>query len=177
MNDLTETERHLNFIDPFALDFTFQTYDDNADRKDNRFSQIFHGSLDEHVDQLIQLNNQGAAISVVVNRTNLKGRSKKDIEEVRAFWIDDDNNSNIALPIPPSFVIESSPNKFHKYFLVHGIKLEEFSPIQRRLITDYGSDPNAGDISRCLRLAGFAHQKVNSKKGLTGEPFLVRIVQ
>ena len=177
MIDIKEAEKHLNLLDPLAIDFTFQTYDDNADRNDKYLSHILHGCLDEHADQLAEFNKRGAAVSVVANTTDLKGRRKENIVEVRAFWIEDDHNSNIALPIPPSFVVESSPNKFHKYFLVHGFSVDELAPIQRRLIDDYGSDPNAGDISRVLRLAGFAHQKVNTKKGLTGKAFTVRIVQ
>jgi hypothetical protein len=53
--------------------------------------------------------------------------------------------------------------------------VEEFRLVQARLVVDYGSDKNAQDPARVLRLPGFYHQKVDSEKGLTGEPFMVRI--
>jgi hypothetical protein len=52
--------------------------------------------------------------------------------------------------------------------------LDEFDAAQRQLSEQCGGDKSANDISRVLRLPGFFHQKVSQKKGLTGQPHLVR---
>ncbi|MCS5565424.1 MAG: phage/plasmid primase, P4 family, partial [Methylococcales bacterium] len=46
---------------------------------------------------------------------------------------------------------------------------EQHQSVMDRMVADYGSDPNAKDLCRVLRLPGFYHQK--------GTPHLVRIVQ
>jgi hypothetical protein len=71
------------------------------------------------------------------------------------------------MPIEPNIVVETSPGKAHYYFLCEGIAKSEFTGIETRLIDDYGSDPNAKDLARVLRLPGFYH---NKKK-----PHLVKI--
>ena len=80
------------------------------------------------------------------------------------------------LSCTPHIVVESSTDKFHRYILTDSINLDEFRAVEEALIRDYGSDPNAKDISRMLRLPGFYHQKVNSEKGQTGVPFKVKLV-
>ena len=87
-----------------------------------------------------------------------------------------DNGNEPPLPVTPHLEVETSPEKFHRYLFTHSTNLDEFASVQERLVRDYGSDPSAKDLSRVLRLPGFYHQKVNAKKGLTGDPFMVRIV-
>lgn len=82
--DRTETERFLKLLDPDVTEFSYQTYDDNKERKDPRLARILHGTLDEHWDTLVDLNNRGAGIAVTPNKTNLKGRTAKDITSTRA---------------------------------------------------------------------------------------------
>jgi hypothetical protein len=73
-------------------------------------------------------------------------------------------------------IVESSPGKYHRYILVDGAPLDEFEPVQQRLVDDFGSDPNAKDRSRVLRLPGFFHRKVSAKKHLIGQAHLVRVI-
>ena len=63
------------------------------------------------------------------------------------------------LPIEPHITVESSPGKYHRYILVEDAPLDEVEAVQQRLVDDFGSDPNAKDISRVLRLPGFDHMK------------------
>ena len=74
-------------------------------------------------------------------------------------------------------VVESSPGKYHRYILTESANLDQFEPVQQRLVDDFGSDRNAKDRSRVLRLPGFYHQKVNARKGLVGTPHMVRVIR
>ena len=166
----------LHRLDPDATAFTFQTFDDDQDRKDPNLAGILHGSLAEHWTTLVELNKKGAGVFFTVNETNFKGRKGDDIVRIRALWHEDDEGNEPDFPIDPHIVVESSPNKFHRYFLTDLDQLDEFKAVQARLVQEYGSDPNASDISRVLRLPGFYHQKVSEKKSLDGTPHLVQII-
>jgi len=174
-DNLDQTIQFLNKLAPDRAIFTFQTFDDNADRKDPNLVRIFHGSLDERYEQLKNLNQRGAGVFVTINPTDGKGRRKENITGVRAVWIEDDDGQ-LQLPLKAHIKVESSPGKYHYYFLLDGASKQDFREIQDELVKNWGSDPNAKDITRVLRLPGFNHQKVNSKKGLVGTPFMVQIV-
>ena len=57
--DPTLAQRFLDLLEPGGV-FTFQTFDDNKDRKDRRLAKILHGTLGSHVAELVRLNEQGA---------------------------------------------------------------------------------------------------------------------
>jgi hypothetical protein len=52
-----------------------------------------------------------------------------------------------------------------------GQDFDKFRAVMETMIEDFGSDPNAKDVSRVLRLAGFPHQKDPAN------PHTVRIVE
>ena len=165
----------LNFLDADREIWTFQTFDDNADRKDKSLTRVLNGSLEQHGDTLIRANQQGAGIYVTVNETDGVGRKQENIKRINAVWIEDDHGDS-RLPLEPHITVESSPGKYHHYFLLCDATSKDFRRLQDKLVASWGSDPNAKDICRVLRLPGFYHQKVNSRKGLTGERTMVRIV-
>jgi hypothetical protein len=173
--DRDEAERFLNALDPTAMAFTFQTFDDNADRKDRALAQILHGALDRHWGALCRLNAAGAGIFVTINETDGGGRSAANIMRVRALFVDLD-----GAPLPerfhaePHIVVESSPDRYHVYWRVQDCPLEQFGALQRRLAASYGGDPKVHDLPRVLRLPGFIHHKV--KKGERSPPFRSRLV-
>jgi len=174
--DFAQAKKFLKSLDPGSDLHTFQTFDDNADCKKTSLARTLNGTFEEHQDALVQLNNQGAGVFITVQRTDGTGRKKKNIVVIRSFFVEDDSGTGgIALPIEPQITVESSPGKYHRYLLCRDVPLDEFESIQQRLVDDFGSDPCAKDRARVLRLPGFYHQKVNVKKGLTGEPFMVRI--
>lgn len=107
---------------------------------------------------------------VTVNETDGKGRKLANIIRIRAIWHEEDTPCGKDFPLEPHLIIESSPGKFHRYWLVGDLSQTNFSGIMERMIRDYGSDPNVKDTSRVLRLPGFYHQKD------PGQPFIVRIV-
>ena len=178
--NITDAETFLDHLDYVTTKFTFQTFDDNQDRRDPSLTRVLHGSLWVHWDELGRLNRRGAGIFICVNTTDLKGRANTNITKVRAIWQEDDSGDAPELPIRPHIVVESSPGKYHRYFRIRAEKCPsptEFRTVQKRLAKDYGSDPNAIDIARVLRVPGFFHQKINKKKGQMGKPFMVRLVE
>lgn len=194
--DSKTANRFLELIDPFGQ-FTFQTFDDNKQRKDayiakmkakgiknpdDPFAKIYHGSLNDRFDILCRKNAQGAGVFVTVNETDLKGRSEKNITRVRAIYceIDRPNSDAFQLGLAASIndklpmIVESSKGKFHLYWVIGEgvIALDEFQQLQQafiRKMLDYGVDTQVHDLPRVMRIAGFFHCK--------GEPFQTRIVE
>ena len=96
---------------------------------------------------------------------------------VRAVWVDTDGADQAPIKAAyPDLIVESSPGNFHDYWLVEGCPLDEFRWAQKTLSEVWGTDAGVKDLSRVMRLPGFPHQKVDSKKGLTGNKFMVRMV-
>lgn len=174
--DHSEAQRHLALLDPNALSFTFQTFDDDQDRTDSSLAQIIHGPLDQHWQTLVTLNRRGAGVYITINETDGRGRRKENITRIRAIWQECDRGDEPPLPCDAHIEVESSKGKYHRYVLTDSNAINEFEAVQQRLVDDFGSDSNAKDRSRMLRLAGFFHQKRNKRKGLNGQPFMVRIV-
>ncbi len=169
--DLELAERFLKILDPSAEGFTFQTFTDRKNKpRPDPLARVLIGSLDEHAETLAALNRQGAGVYVTVNETDGTGRLKENVIRIRALWQEADRGGEPELPVEPHMVVESSPGKCHRYVLVKDAPLDEFDAVQLRLVDDYGSDPNAKDRSRVLRLPGFYHQKDPS------HPHLVQMV-
>ena len=166
--NLDEATRFLETLDPNAFSFTFQTFDDVKTRKDKQLTFLVHNRLDQISDSLIKLNNLKAGIFVTVNETDGKGRKRENIRRVRAIWGEFDNGPPPSIPLDPSIIVETSPKKYHYYWLVDGLSFEQHKLIMEQLIEGFGSDPNAKDISRVLRLPGFFHHKE--------KPFCSRII-
>jgi hypothetical protein len=83
----TEAQRFLDLLD-LGGSFTFQTFDDDQDRKRGNLVKVLHGTLDTHFDTLVRYNQQGAGIFVCINQTNLTGRKENDVLKVRACFVD-----------------------------------------------------------------------------------------
>jgi Primase C terminal 2 (PriCT-2)/RepB DNA-primase from phage plasmid len=127
-------------------------------------------------NKILSLYARGAGVFFTVNRTDGTGRKRENIPSIRGAWRENDHGCTTELPLQPSLTVESSPGKFHEYILAsdHWPADEEGSAehraIEERIIESYGSDPNAKDLSRVLRVPGFLHRKDKDK------PHLVRIV-
>ena len=152
----------LQHLDNDCDQFTFQTFDDVKNRKDSSLTRMLIGSLDEHFNTLLDLNERGAGVFVTVNQTDSLGRRLKNITRVRAVFQEADN-PDVPLPeLEPHIEVQSSPGKFHRYWFIApetAPPIEEWRDVMRRMVADFGSDPNAQDPSRVLRLPGFYHQK------------------
>ena len=94
--DLDEAQRFLDTLDPAAERWTFQTFDDDIERRKARqardesdpFARVMHGSLSEAAPTLQRLQQQGAGVYVTVNETDFQGRRGDNIVRVRACFLD-----------------------------------------------------------------------------------------
>lgn len=162
---------------------TFQTFDDNADRKSASLARQFHGMYDDVADELHKLNAQGAGVYVTVNATDGRGRKRENITGVRTLFVDFDTADSerpkrlLQLPLPPTIIVESSQDKPHAYWMVDDLPTADFTDCQKRLIayfTHLGDAPDKSihDLPRVMRVDGFIHHKI--KNGVESAPFTTR---
>ena len=99
---------------------------------------------------------------VTINATTGGRRKAVDVERVRAVFADLDGaplDPVLACDLEPHIVVESSPGRFHAYWIVEGLPLDQFTPVQKAIAARFGSDPIVHDLPRVMRLPGFWHQK------------------
>jgi len=144
-------------IDPAAQNFTFQTFHDLG------LGGVVRCTSDR--SEVLRLYERGAGVYVTVNETDLTGRKSENIKRIRAVWQEDDDGYEGIFPIDPSLVVESSPRRFHRYWLIaddwtaDNQGRADFANVMERMVKSYGCDNNAKDISRVLRVPGFLHRK------------------
>jgi putative DNA primase/helicase len=166
--DLDEAAKFLELLGEGP--YTFQTFDDNAARKDRKLAKILHGELAQHVDRLCELNRRGAGIFVALNKTDGKGRKAENVTAVRANSLDLDGQPLDPVrgcKLRPHIIVESSPGRYHVYWLVTDEELNEFEDTQRGIAKRFEGDPAIDKLTHCARLPGFFHNKA--------EPFRTRI--
>ena len=56
---IDEARKFLTLLAPDEK-FTFQTFDDNQERKDPSITSVRHGTLDQNFDHLVQYSEKGA---------------------------------------------------------------------------------------------------------------------
>lgn len=154
--DITEARR---FITAFAGSdaVTFQTFDDSGKRQ---LASIRQGNLAQYEAYLEALNLKGAGIFVTINEHPGTGRSNAGITRIRAVFIDTDGAPlPTDLPLAPHIIVQSSSGRWHIYWLVSGVALDDFGVIQAVLAELYGTDPGITDLCRVMRLPGFYHRK------------------
>ncbi len=168
--DLAAASRFLDLMAEGEA-VTFQTFDDDKERKSNALAAVFHGDLEQHQKRLQAFNERGAGIFWTVNFTDGGGRKAENVTGIRCLFLDLDGaplQPVLAVGPEPHAVVESSPGKWHVYWQVTGCPLEKFKGAQLALAAKYNGDTSVHDLPRVLRLPGFAHRK--------GEPFVSRIV-
>jgi hypothetical protein len=176
--DLDEAQSFLNLLDPNG-EFTFQTFDDRKKVKGyDPLAKVFHGTLDEHADALISINRQGGGVFVMVNEGDGElhegektCRTARNVVRVRAVFVDLDDAPLEPVKesgLHPNIIVNSSPDKYHVYWMVSGVGLTEFTTLQKQLIAKFKGDPSVHDLPRVLRVPGFFHQKA--------EPFMVNVI-
>ena len=165
--NIAAAQRFLNLLDPAGI-FTFQTFDDDKVRKDLRHARVFHGTLDQHAGALVRLQQQGAGVFIMVNKgdgVTHEGyktcRTAKNVVKVRALFIDLDGAplQPVMDALKPDIVVESSPGRWHCYWLTNDCPLADFRLRQQQLAAKFDGDLQVIDLPRVLRLPGFFHQK------------------
>lgn len=131
-------------------------------------------------DWLKEQNEGGADIFLGMNPLHVCSfaRTKESIREIRQVYLDLDEDAAASLrairtdgntPIP-NFVLDTSPEKNQVIWRVDGLDREQAESLLRSLAAQFRGDVAATDISRVLRIPGFANRKYN-------EGFLVRAIQ
>ncbi len=170
--DIEQAEQFLALLDPDATEFTFLTFDDSKERGDNRLTRTLHGTFAEHRDDLMRLNHKGAGVFVSLNATDGTGRKSENITRVRAVSVDLDGAPIEPVrdfSVAPHIEVESSPGKFHAYWLVKGLRLDQFPDTQRSIAKRFDGDTAVAALTLPARLPGFFHNKA--------EPFQTRILR
>lgn len=169
--DLAQAKAFLNKLDPRATSWTFQTFDDNPDRRDQSLARVYHGTMDEHAVSLANMQSKGAGVYVTVNETDGKGRKAENVTRIRALFLDLDGAplEPVNAWEEPHIICETSPGRWHAYWLVKDCPLDRFRAIQQDLIATFGGDKCIHDLPRVMRLPGFYHLKA--------EPVMVRMME
>lgn len=178
--DRHQPERFLTLLDEEADEFTFVTFNDDQTRKDPGLTRQLIGTFEQHTAELARLNQAGAGVFVTVNATDGAGRKTENVTGVRAVFVDLDGAPLapvLACEPEPHLIVETSPRRYHAYWLVDDGVLDEFPAVQTALAARFGGDAAVKDLPRVMRLPGFYHQKLKPAQGRTGEPFMARIVQ
>lgn len=128
----------------------------------------FRGTLSQCWATLQDYNSRGYGIHVTINAMDGVGRKLPNVQFIRAQVVDLDNVMNshagyqraIATEPRPHMAVQSSPNKFHLYWLVDAYTGNEFfTEQQRKLKQLYDGDPGVIDAAHTLRVPGFNHLK------------------
>lgn len=162
--DIAEARRFLAILAPDG-NAVFQTFDDDENRKEAKLAWTTRA-----FDKLEGMNAKRAGIFIAVNEVSGDRRKAEFVTRPRALFADFDG---VELPdvwdIEPSILVNTSPAKFHAYWLCDDFPKEEFPDAQRAIAARYGTDPVICDLPRVMRLPGFWHQKADA--------YQVRIVE
>jgi putative DNA primase/helicase len=157
--DLDQARRFLTLIDPGADACTFQTFDDSP-LKRGTLARVTHGDLESEWRRLAAWQKSGAGVFVTVNQTDGRGRKAENIIRARAVVCDLDGaplDPVMRCPLRPHVVVESSPGRYHAYWIVNDLPLDQFSGVQKAIAARFGGDPSVHDLPRVMRLCGFWH--------------------
>lgn len=99
--DLNEAQRFLDFLEKGGL-FWFQTALEPKPDDGKAHPRVLQGTLDKVGDQLVKLNQGGSAVWVQINAGT--GRTNRDINRIRSYFVDQDHGStdlllNSAIPL------------------------------------------------------------------------------
>jgi hypothetical protein len=125
-------------------------------------------------------NQSGADVFIGMNplRAHSFARTKESVREIRHVYLDLDEDAPASLrairtsgdtPLP-NFVLDTSPEKNQVVWRVDGLDREQAESLLRSLAAQFRGDSAATDISRVLRIPGFANHKYRGA-------FVVRAVQ
>ena len=156
-----EAKCFLRMLDPQAETFTYQAIQ-KLDSGQSKAGPILHGPIDEHYVTLKRLNEAGYCVFVVINETDGKGRKAENITRVRAVFVDLDGaplQPVLDAEPPPHIVVNTSPDRYHAYWLVSDMPLEGFEKAQGALIKRFDGDSSVKDLPRLMRLPGFFNLK------------------
>jgi hypothetical protein len=163
IKDQSAFEEAQRFVSAIAGQgsLTFQTFDDSPAKRPG-LVKVLHGSLDLHWDRLRHLNDAGGGVFLMINQGDGRNRRAENVTAVRALFVDLDGaplEPVLRGPILPHLVTQTSPGRWHAYWLVEGVPLDGFSHLQAQLAKMFNADPCVKDLCRVMRIPGFDHCK------------------
>jgi len=165
-----DMEQARMFLARLGSGFSFQTFNDSRHQRAG-MARVLHGTLAQHGTALARSNSNGAGVFVMVNAGDGKARKTSNVQSVRAYFADLDGAPLApvqAFPLQPHIIVESSPGRWHAYWLTTGAPLDLFKPMQQAIARRFGADIKVCDLPRVMRVPGFFHNK--------SKPFLSRVV-
>jgi hypothetical protein len=127
---------------------------------------------------LLKMNTRDFNVYCSVNAIapGRHSRTRDAVKTVRHVFLEADHDGRRALArvaeradLPtPSYVLTSSPDRFHIFWRVTGFDTMRAEALQKRLARELGTDPAATPVSQTTRLAGFHNRKYDT-------PFLVTV--
>ncbi len=158
--DYKQANRFFDVLTGSKADpLTFQFFPDK--NKNSGKASFRHLKRSPAYAFLHKKQKQGCGVYVMVNAGDGKGRSKKNVVKVRALFVDLDGSpwEPAATSLKPHMRIESSPGRWHLYWLVKDCSLSQFKPIQQAIAKKFNGDKSCCDLPRVLRVPGFFHLK------------------
>jgi len=144
------------------------------DRVKGDMGKNLSGSYAELKSTLEDYNNAGYGVFMCINAMKASGHTLENVDYIRTHVLDLDDLSvsdtmyqqAVAAHPQPHFAVQTSPNKYHLYWLTEPYTGNEFYTLHQRKIAQlYNGDRSIVDATRVMRVPGFYHMK--------GEPKLV----
>jgi hypothetical protein len=135
----------------------------------------------------LQYKNEKESCDIYIGMNTLKPeartRTKDDIQTIRHLYLDIDHDGPAALTRihqsnlvpPPSYTVNTSPEKFQVVWRVEGMGQEQAEGLLRAMARKFGGDPAATDSTRVLRLPGFLNRKYDAEFRVRAERHIDRI--
>ena len=152
-------KKFLKRLDSKAEHFIISAFDDK--KKEGSLPKQKYLTASEIKSNFGLMNSDNSyGLFVAINEFTGSKRRNNEFKRARAVFCEFDAKGDIpSFPIPPNIVVNSSPGKFHFYWITTTSDLEQWNAVQQTIVEQYGGDKNARDASRVLRLPGFYHNK------------------
>jgi hypothetical protein len=160
----------LEFLAFFPGDTCYAVIDDKRQDQNPIHYHEGYDKTREHIHSALSMKNRGKSghgIFFCVNEIDRRLSPKKQrtsamVINCRAVFIDDDeprSSPRDDFALKPSLIVQSSPGKYHYYWLTATRNFEEWERVMNRLVVTERGDPQARDLVRVMRVPGFKHLK------------------
>jgi len=127
----------------------------------------------DFVGRIAKWNMDGAAITMMVNGSDGRGRKAENVVKVLAVFVDADGQCTLddlrKAAICPHLIVETSAGRYHAYWLIKRLRRRYFTNAQKQLAEHFHTDPQVSDLARVMRVPGSVNWSHDT-------PFQVRIV-
>jgi len=157
-----------DFLRLFPGHHTYATLDDKRVTHElAHYHEGFELSHDQILTKLALANETGHGVFFCVNQIDkrlapTRHRHVAMLTQCRAIWIDDDDPRDTPradFPIPPNIIVNTSPGKFHYYWLTSTANYEQWNEVMNTMVSVHGCDAKSRDLLRILRVPSFYHHK------------------